>query len=257
MNKSSFMIDDIVLAHRFNSQPGWLSTEYAATRPRHGLVYVLEGCASYEMAGGRSFIARKNDILYIPEGVPYLTRCGAEAFLHMTINFKIHGAIDLPELRRCDENERTRHDMATLVAEWTHRRPNYREKSIGLLYLLICSQMEYAHRDAEGSMERLKPALNILDKGYSQDISVSALAASCGISEVYFRKMFEKAIGMSPTAYITHTRMSYACELLQNTNLNVESICYESGYRDPTYFCRAFKQYTGQTPTVYRCKNRL
>ena len=52
--------------------------------------------------------------------------------------------------------------------------------------------------------------------------------------------------------YITNQRISYARELLTNTGLSVEDISYDSGYKDPTYFCRIFKKVTGMSPSEYR-----
>jgi two-component system response regulator YesN len=78
------------------------------------------------------------------------------------------------------------------------------------------------------------------------------LAESCGISETYFRKLFQRVYGLSPMDYITNQRISYARELLTNTGLSVEDISYDSGYKDPTYFCRIFKKATGMSPSEYR-----
>ena len=60
---------------------------------------------------------------------------------------------------------------------------------------------------------------------------------------------------MSPIAYLTNMRISYARELLSNTGFAVEYIGYECGYKDPAYFCRIFKKNTGLSPTAYRMLN--
>lgn len=257
MNESSFVIENIVLAHRFNAPTGWFSAEYAKARPRHGLVYVLEGSAHYDMDGEESFIARRNDILYMPNGVTYLTRCPDEPFIHLTVNFHMRGELSLPRCRHCDESERTRLDMLRIVTEWSRRVPHYRERCTGLLYLLLCSQEEICGRDESVSLSRLANALSLMDTDQREDVSIPELAASCGISETYFRRLFYRAFGMSPGEYLTHKRMSYACELLYSTDFSIETVSFESGYKDPAYFCRVFKGFTGMTPTAYRQKKSL
>ena len=133
MDENSFFIENIVLAHRFYANPQWVSYEYVKARPRHGLIYVLDGSAAYEMNDGSVITAQKDDLLYMPEGTLYLTRSQEEGFLHLTINFKMRGSITLPRHRHCAENERTRRDMLRLVSEWSHRDQFYREKCIGML----------------------------------------------------------------------------------------------------------------------------
>ena len=206
------------------------------------------------MADGESFTAVKDDILYMPKGSRYLTQCGEDAFLHMTINFDMQGSLSLPHRRHCEEGERSRRDMSRIISVWAERAPNYREKSMGLLYLLLCDQLDISCQDRGETREKLQRAIELLEGDKTGDISISELAASCHISETYFRRLFARAFGMSPMAYLTHKRMSYACELLRNTPLSVEDVCYESGYRDPAYFCRMFKKFTGLPPSEYRLK---
>lgn len=251
MTNTSFTIEGITIAHRFKAPKGWYSAEYAAERPRHGLIYVLEGSARYEMSSGESFTAEKDDILCMPKGCSYLTHAG-DSFLHLTINFDMQGVLELPLRRHCADGEKTRRDMHRIISEWSERAPNYREKSLGRLYLLLCEQIDICHRDRGETREKLQNAIALLESDCSDEISVARLAESCAMSETYFRKLFANAFGMSPMAYMTHKRMSYACELLQNTGLSIEEVCYESGYKDPSYFCRMFKKFTGMPPSEYR-----
>ncbi|ROM62500.1 hypothetical protein BK653_27310 [Pseudomonas brassicacearum] len=46
--------------------------------------------------------------------------------------------------------------------------------------------------------------------------------------------------------------MSFAKELLDNSQMPITSIGYEAGFKDPSYFVRAFKQYATCTPSEYR-----
>ena len=252
MNESSFQIESIALAHKFASPPGWFSSEYSVTRPRDGLVYVLFGSASYEYPDGDSFLAVKDDLLYMPAGVPYLTRCGEEEFLHLTVNFNRSGAISLPRRRNCSESPAVRRDMQKLVEEWSRRQSFYAERCTGMLYLLLCKELDIAKEGSHSPDEKIRTAIRLMGDNYRQEISIPQLAESCGISETYFRRLFTRAYGMSPLDYITHLRITYACELLRNTSLSIETVGYECGYGDPAYFCRVFKKNTGLSPSAYR-----
>jgi len=253
MMDSGFLIESISLAHRYRAPKLWYSSEYARPRPYHGLIYVLDGSAVYEMSDGSSFVAAKDDLLYMPSGEKYLTRCPDEAFLHLTVNFNMQGSLQLPRRRHTESGEKTRSEIGRIVTEWNTRAPNYRERCVGLLYLLLTAQLDINHRSiGTRQQHRLDKAMEILARDYSQNVSITQLAESCGISETYFRKLFQRLYGMSPMDYITNMRISYARELLTNTSLSVEDISYDSGYRDPTYFCRIFKKTTGMSPGEYR-----
>ncbi len=254
MSESGFIIESISLAHKYRAPMHWYSSEYARERPRHGIIYVLEGSAVYKMQDGGSFTAEKDDILYMAKGEKYLTHCPQEAFVHMTINFNMQGRLALPRCRRTQSGEKTRSEISRIVSDWNSRTPNYREKCIGLLYLLLTSQLDMIHRDIGAKKSQLDKAMEILSRDYSQNVSIAQLAESCGISETYFRKLFQRAYGVSPMAYITNRRISYARELLVNTGLSIEDISYDSGYRDPAYFCRIFKKTCGMSPGEYRAE---
>ena len=52
--------------------------------------------------------------------------------------------------------------------------------------------------------------------------------------------------------YILRKRMDFAKDLLNNSQMPITSIGYEAGFKDPSYFARAFKQCIGCTPSEYR-----
>ncbi|MDO3411786.1 AraC family transcriptional regulator [Saccharibacillus sp. CPCC 101409] len=73
-----------------------------------------------------------------------------------------------------------------------------------------------------------------------------------GKSHAYVCRMFGKHLGMSPTRYINELRMSYAENLLLNTDMEIVEICLEVGLDNVSYFYDLFKRKHGLTPAVYR-----
>lgn len=55
--------------------------------------------------------------------------------------------------------------------------------------------------------------------------------------------------------YITRTRKERARELLLATELHVYQIAKQVGIRDPKYFSRLFKDFSGLNPLDYRRLN--
>ena len=50
-------------------------------------------------------------------------------------------------------------------------------------------------------------------------------------------------------------RIEEACKLLSQTDKRISSIVDELGFKDPGYFARVFKKYTGFKPSEYRSAN--
>ncbi len=57
---------------------------------------------------------------------------------------------------------------------------------------------------------------------------------------------------MKPADYLNMIRIENACELLKQTDLTIEQICFKVGYPIPSTFNRNFKSITGTTPHKYR-----
>ncbi|HMY82724.1 MAG TPA: helix-turn-helix transcriptional regulator, partial [Agitococcus sp.] len=58
--------------------------------------------------------------------------------------------------------------------------------------------------------------------------------------------------GLGFQQLLDEARKRDAIKLLQNTSLTIEQIALRLGYTDPANFTRAFKKWTGDTPSKYR-----
>lgn len=76
-----------------------------------------------------------------------------------------------------------------------------------------------------------------------------------GMSEVYFRKLFKQLYHLTPGQYLTAVRVKRTRELLAYPYLTLEECAKQCGFSTVQYFCRVFKEHTGQTPAKYR-KNK-
>lgn len=97
-------------------------------------------------------------------------------------------------------------------------------------------------------------AIQYITRNYSSDIEVGFLASLEGMGLTRFRKIFKDHTGMSPCEYIISRRISAACRLLIQTNLDIGEIAEKVGYDDQYYFGRIFKKKIGISPGRYRAK---
>lgn len=94
--------------------------------------------------------------------------------------------------------------------------------------------------------------IDYINQNFRQDINLNLLSNHFGISTGYLSSHFKKATGMSVLDYINKTRLSYAKDLLKNTEETVENIGIRAGFSSLRTFNRIFQKYVGTTPSNYR-----
>lgn len=72
------------------------------------------------------------------------------------------------------------------------------------------------------------------------------------MSESKFSRFFRKATGNTFTDFLNRVRISRACQLLMDTDQQVNHICYEVGYNNVANFNRRFLEARGMTPSEFR-----
>ena len=70
----------------------------------------------------------------------------------------------------------------------------------------------------------------------NQPLKVSHLAAMVTLSSSHYSALFKGQTGCAPIDYFIRLRMHQACQLLDNTDLNVKEVAAVLGYEDPFYF---------------------
>ena len=63
------------------------------------------------------------------------------------------------------------------------------------------------------------------------------------------QRLFKKNMQIGFISYLNNLRIQYACELIQNGNMNLSEISIACGYSDYSYFSKVFKKITGHSPT--------
>ena len=129
---------------------------------------------------------------------------------------------------------------------WRTKFPGYFEKASEKLYRII-GQMK-AEMTAEYMPNEktalIAPAVSYINENYtSEAISISHLSELCGVSEVYFRKIFKNVYGSSPLKYINSLKLSRARDLIHSGLYSVKDAAFMSGFFDDSYFSREFKKF--------------
>lgn len=107
----------------------------------------------------------------------------------------------------------------------------------------------------EASLDKKTVAKSIkeyVNQHYAEDITRNCLTDVFFLDEIYASKIFKKETGISFKNYIIQKRIEAAKELLQNTDLPINTIADNVGYGNYSYFSRLFKKVTNMTPIEYR-----
>lgn len=102
-------------------------------------------------------------------------------------------------------------------------------------------------------IERDAPHLNC-------EIHLAKLAKLLGLSSNHLSQVINQRAKQNFNDFINFHRVEYAKKLFENpdynSNYNVIEIAFKAGFNSKASFNRAFKKYTGRTPTEFRNKAR-
>lgn len=81
---------------------------------------------------------------------------------------------------------------------------------------------------------------------------VDKLCRGIAMSHSQVHRKLTALTGLSATRFIRYVRLNKAKSLLQNPALSITAVAFDSGFNDPAYFSRVFKQEFGLTPQAWR-----
>ena len=94
--------------------------------------------------------------------------------------------------------------------------------------------------------------LTYIAEHYGESLSLATLADAFHYSKTYILKLFHQDVGMTPTEYIVRYRLDRARELLYSTSESILNIALTCGFRNVSYFIRAYKKQFSRTPHTDR-----
>lgn len=95
-----------------------------------------------------------------------------------------------------------------------------------------------------------------LELHYSEDLRISEVAKTHGISTCYLSHKFKELTGYSPQQYRRSLQLKKAAILLATTEYTVTEIALQTGFHDTSNFVRSFREAYEIQPTAYRTRFR-
>lgn len=94
--------------------------------------------------------------------------------------------------------------------------------------------------------------IDYMEENLTERINLTSCAKVAKLSKHHFCRVFKKNIGMSPMKFVMFLRINRAKELLKKDELNLLEVALATGINEQNRFTRAFKEFTGVTPSKYK-----
>lgn len=96
--------------------------------------------------------------------------------------------------------------------------------------------------------------INILDyvTENCSTVNLDIMSEKFFYSKTHICRLFIKNTGKSFNEFLMDIKIGQACSMLDNSNLTVDEIASNLGYKSVEYFYRLFKKKKGITPKEYR-----
>jgi len=119
-------------------------------------------------------------------------------------------------------------------------------------------------REHQKTQEFVNPPVTLIDSLreallphiHESDLTVERGAAICGYEKRKLSRILKNK-GTTLVGEIAHLREERAVKELEESGRKIADIATSVGFKDPTVFSRAFKNWTGQSPQEYRKNNRI
>ena len=190
-------------------------------------------------------------ISYFPPDVDYWRTAGVDDMIVIHLDVPDYAAAEIESVTPA-EPKKYEALFEEIWREWEKNRSDKYYAVSSLFYRLF----DELYREF-GSREDQQGRLVKLACGYMQEhfaesaLSIPAVAAHCGISEVYLRRVFKEKLGVSPKEYLRNYRLRRAASLLSSGYYSVRKAAHACGYEDEKYFSVLFKKQTGTSPSRY------
>jgi AraC-like DNA-binding protein len=270
--------DDINMGYRESTKYYALSDEYHIDYEIH---FIISGKVEISINENR-FIADSNTVIIINTLAPhhytileypyrryvlmfkenYLRILENDSVLISIFKYKTNPCNQLIKLAP-EQGQIVRDIFCSLYEEYQAGSP-YWDKSMKALllqlvvYLFRISEKSFPLSSLNQTISKtvVYDVQNYINNHFTEPVNLKDTAVMFHTSMHYLCHLFKETTGTTFTQYLLDRRISYAREILSNTNKSIQEISMETGFASMNHFIKTFKKKSGISPSHYREKFR-
>ena len=201
-------------------------------------------------AADKEYILGDNCVAYVPSNIDYKREAWIDELIVIHLDVMDYRTEEI-EFLEANKPERLRALFCDILSCWNEREIGYRLKCSAILYEIFAECHAQSFKPPV-KCPKIQPSVDYIAKNYTRpDITLREIADRSFMSEVYFRKLFKEAFGVSPQKYIVSLRIQNAQGLISTGYYSLKEVAYMSGYNDYKYFSTEFKRIKGVSPSEY------
>ncbi|MER8833747.1 AraC family transcriptional regulator [Mesorhizobium sp. M0340] len=105
--------------------------------------------------------------------------------------------------------------------------------------------------ESSGSQRRFSLYRDLVESELGSQLDLKRLAGAAGVTRFQVIRDFNKAIGLTPAAYIRDRRLRRASALIEQ-GFGLADAAITAGFADQSHFSRTFRAMHGMTPGMFR-----
>lgn len=123
---------------------------------------------------------------------------------------------------------------------------------VGMIEKVVDEKIVDANTKLDSTKDTIRKAKAYIDKHLKDEFTLKDVASHVHLNPSYFSVLFKEQVKLNFSEYVTRRRIQRAKELVISTNLPINEISEEAGYKTAKYFIKIFKELEGMTPSTYR-----
>jgi AraC-like DNA-binding protein len=230
---------------------------------------VEDGSFEYEIGEQRG-VGSFGDVIICPPNVVFRRRMVTPlSFHHVVFTWVAREGgepVDHVRLDRCALVIHDTNRLATTYAQFRHvaeLRDDHTDAWTNHLFddiwLTHCAEVMQNEREIppRQSDDLMVRARHVIERKYSERLSLAGLAGSLGLSPVQLTRRYRAAFGITPMHDLSRVRLKEAQFLLLECNLSLDQIASRCGYTNGFYLSRVFTRWFGESPSRFRANRRV